>query len=143
MLITTKSAKSDKPAIDFSAGVDVSIRDKRLDVLTFDEYVQYMEMAMPNSAAEMRLNSIFEGYESPENRGTLKVTPIDWQEYILRNAITQRYSFSIMGKPKGYNYMFSLGYKDNVGVVRGTDSKTFNIRLNLDRNFSKTTKLGV
>ena len=143
VLITTKSAKSDKPAINFSAGVDVSIRDKRLDVLTFDEYVQYMEMAMPNSTAEKKLNSIFEGYESPENRGTLKVTPIDWQEYILRNAITQRYSFSIMGKPKGYNYMFSLGYKDNVGVVKGTDSKTFNIRLNLDRNFSKTTKLGV
>lgn len=143
VLITTKSASKDKPIINFSAGVDVSIRDKRLDVLTFDEFVEYLEMSVPNSAAEMRLNSIYDGYVDPSNRGRLAVTPIDWQDYITREAVTQRYSFSVMGRPKGYRYLFSMSYKDNIGILKGTDSKTFTVRLNLDRNFTRTTKLGV
>lgn len=142
VLITTKSAKSNKPLVNFSAGVDLAVRDKRLDVLTFDEYVQYLEMAMPNTTAEERLDGIFEGYVDPENRGVLKVTPIDWQDYIIRNAVTQRYSFQIMGRPKGYNYLFSVSYKDNKGVLRGTDSETVTLRLNLDRKFTRITKLG-
>lgn len=143
VLITTKSAKKDRPEITVSAGVDVGVRDKRLDVMTFDEYVEYLEMSMPNSTAEKILRGIYDGYKSPDERGTLKVTPIDWQDYILRTAVTQRYAFSIMGRPKGYNYLFSVSYKDNVGILKGTDSKTVTARLNLERIFSKKIKMGI
>lgn len=143
VLITTKSATRDKPVVTFSAGVDLSVRDKRLDILTFDEYVEYLEKALPNTTAQKILSGIYNGYNGPEDRGTVKVTPIDWQDYLLRTAVTQRYGFSIMGRPKGYNYLFSLGYKDNIGVLKGTDSRSFNIRLNLDRTFSKDTKIGI
>lgn len=143
ILITTKSATRERPEINVAAGVDVAVRDKRLDIMTFDEYVQYLEYSMPNTTAEKILNSVYSGYNGPDDRGELKVTPIDWQDYTLRTGVTQRYDVSVMGKPKGYNYRFSLGYKDNIGVLKGTDSKQVTARLNLDRTLSKKVKFGV
>ena len=142
VLITTKMGKSDKPHISFSAGLDYVTMYKRYDMLSFDEYVEYLETNTLNEGSNGILNRIFDGYESPENRGSLKVTPVDWQDYSLRNVIRQRYHFSVSGSPKTLYYNFSIGYNRNEGIVRTTGSNQLTMRLNLEKTIMKKLKVG-
>ena len=146
VLITTKMAKNEKPSITFSAGLDYVTMYKKFPVLDFDEYVDYLEHHNMTETAESYskaiLNRIYDGYESPENRGTLKVSPVDWQDYSLRKTFRQRYYFSVSGSPKTLKYNFSLGYNKNEGVVRTTGSNQLTMRLNLEKQILKKLTVG-
>lgn len=78
VLITTKSASRDVPVVRFNAGVTVSVPGSRVDVMDFDEYVDYLSIH-PDVAAKNALKNI---YADPESRDGLKVTPTDWQDYV-------------------------------------------------------------
>jgi len=136
VLITTKSASRDLPVIRFNTGVTVSQTTKRIDVLSFDEYVDYLENYPNNPSANRYLSYIYDNYQDKENR-TLKVTPMDWQDYITRTAVGQRYYFSVSGRPHDTAYFFSLGYTHSEGVLKRTDSDNITGRLNLQRNLGK------
>ena len=141
VLITTRLAGRDRPTLQFEAGATVSVKEKDLDVLGFDEYVTFVE-AYGGSTALTELKNMYTGYESPENRGTLAVTPVRWQDYITRKAFSQRWYFSVSGRPKGFNYLFSLGCKDTQGIMKQTGSRNLSMRLNLDRDFGRKAKVG-
>lgn len=142
VLITTKMAKTEKPYMSLSIGMDYTTMYKRYDMLSFDEYVDYLETNTANSGSRNILNRIYDGYQSPDNRGTLKVTPVDWQDYSLRNTIRQRYYFNVSGNPKTLYYNFSLGYNKNEGIVKTTGSNQLTMRLNLEKSISKKFKVG-
>lgn len=142
ILITTKSATKEKPSISFSAGVSVGTREKTLDVLNLGQFVEFLE-ARGNTSALEALNSIYEGYVDPSNRGKLKAAEINWQDYLTRTAVSQRYYFSVAGRPKGDNYFFSVGYNNTPGIIKNTDSQTFTSRLNLEKRIFKQLTLGV
>ena len=105
--------------MSFNVGLDLVTMYKKFDVLSFDEYVEYLEVNSSNVGSASILDRIYEGYEGPDNRGTLKVTPVDWQDYSLRNTLRQRYHFSVSGKPKSVHYNFSVGYTSNDGCQSG------------------------
>lgn len=135
ILITTKNGKSDKPTITFNAGVDVGTANKHIDVLDFDGYVKF--------ADEIGMTSVIEDiYENPSTHTGLKVKPVDWQDYALRTAVSQRYYLSISGKPKSMPYMFSIGYNDKQGVVRQTGVQQLTMRLNLEKAITDKLKIG-
>lgn len=142
VLITTKQANKDKPQISFNAGVTVSHAMNKLDVLSFDEYVRMLE-ENPTATTASYLKSIYNGYVDPSNRGTLKVTPVDWQDYCLRTAISRRYYLSVSGRPKGYNYLFSVGYNHNTGIMKTSSADNITMRLNLEKTFSKSLTVGI
>ena len=142
VLITTKMANRERPQIVFSAGLSVGTRDRSIKMLNLEQFVQLLE-ARGNATALETLKSIYDGYQDPSNRGRLQVTEINWQDYLTRTAISQRYYFSVSGKPKGYNYFFSLGYDNNPGIIKKTDAQTITSRLNLEKRVFKTLTLGV
>ena len=140
ILITTKTAVSERPTVNFSTGVDVSSRYKKMDILSFDEYVDFLEA---QKAAGITTEALLAGiYENPEERSGLKVSPIDWQDYSFRTAVAQRYHFSISGRPKSLSYTFSVGYSDKQGIVKSTGLKTLTTRLNLEKQVSKRFRIG-
>ena len=139
VLITTKSASREKPVIHFNAGMDVANRYKKMEQMSFWDYVEYLEAKGGNAS---RLNTLFEGYVDPDNRGTLNVTPVDWQDYVMQTAVSQRYYFSISGKPKSISYSFSLGYNNKNGIIKTTSVDQYTIRFNVDKKLSKKMTLG-
>ena len=141
VLITTKTASRDRPTISFNAGVDLSQAYKHIDMLSFDEYVDFVE-AMGGSGSKKTLNKIYAGYANPDNRGTLQVYPIDWQDYMMRNAVGQRYFLSVSGRPKTLSYNFSVGYHKKDGIVRQTGAEQYTIRLNVTKDVFKNFKIG-
>lgn len=141
VLITTKQANSSRPQISFNGGVSVSQTMKKMDILSFDEYVQYLE-ANPSSSSTKYLNSLYEGYVGPDDRGRLKVTPMDWQDYCFQTGISQRYYLSIAGKPKSLNYLFSIGFSDKNGIIRTSYARGLSMRLNLEKRINKSLTIG-
>lgn len=134
VLITTKTAKSEKPIIRFQGGCDVSKMSKAIPVMNFDDYVKYR--------VDTGQETLDKYYSDPEGRTGLKVTPMNWQEYITRPAFAQRYSISISGRPNDYSYLFSLGFNNRQGIVKETDSNQLMMRLNLDKTIGKRLTIG-
>ena len=133
ILVTTKEARSEKPVVLVSVGMDVADRYKKMDIMSFDEYVDYLEIMEPT-----RLYSL---YENPDDRAGLKVQPIDWQDYTMRTAVTQRYNVSVSGRPDKMSYNLSLGYMNSQGIIKNTEVDRYTMRLNMSNSFSKNFKL--
>ena len=112
ILVTTKEARNEKPSVQVSIGTDISHRYKKMDVMSFDEYVDYLEVMSPTS--------LYSLYDDPEERVGLKVQPVDWQDYTMRTAVTQRYNISVSGKPDKMSYNLSLGYMNSQGIIKHT-----------------------
>ena len=137
VLITTKSATRDRPVINFNSGVTVSWRYKKLEMLDFDEYVEYLETK--GAAARSYLDFI---YKDPSTHTELLVQPMDWQDYVERTAVSQNYHLSIAGRPKNMSYMASFGYTGSEGIVKSTGFDNYVIRLNLDKQVTPKLKIG-
>lgn len=135
VLITTRTAKRDRPTVQVSSSFGVARQSKKMDLMSFDEYVQYLGQRAPSQLSLI--------YTDPATRSGLKVVPVDWQDYVMRTAVRQRYYVSVSGRPKSVSYLFSFGYSSEQGVIRQTGSDQYTIRLNADKLFSKTLKAGV
>ena len=108
VLITTKSANRDRPTINFSAGVDIAQKYKEIEVLDFDEWKDYV-VALGNNYDHI-YKKYPSDYEIEELQGEFKldengeriinVKPVNWQDYLTRTSISQRYYLSIAGRPK-------------------------------------------
>lgn len=134
VLITTKNAKKEKPTIQFSVGSSVSTPYKRMPVMSFDEYVDYRV-----STGRSQLSDF---YSDPETKTGLLVRPMDWQDYCISPAVSQRYNVAISGKPKTLSYYLSLGYDKKNGILKQTGSERLTTRMNLDKTFGKKVKIG-
>ena len=147
IIITTRTANREKPVVTASAGVDINTPYKKMPMMNFYEYGGFLReiiespLAQENapglvSSARSRLNTMesstfFDRYE-----------PIDWQDYMMRNAVNQRYYVSVAGKPKQISYLFSLGYNGTEGIILTTGFKNITVRLNMDREFGPKFKVG-
>ena len=135
ILITTKEARSEKPTITLNVGTDISHRYKKMDVMNFDEYVAYL------SVMDTKHDVLPYIFEDPYEMTGLKVTPIDWQDYVMRTAVSQRYNVSISGKPSKMAYNVSLGYTNTQGIIKQTEVDRYTARLNLSSYLTKNLKI--
>lgn len=130
ILITTKSASSGKPSITFTAGASLGHMYKKYDLMTAEDYPRFLALKdVPET------NMHYKIYTKEVENGTY--VPVDWQDYITRKSLTQRYYLTIAGNPKNINYRFSIGYNDNEGVIKGTGYDNIFSRINLDAKFGK------
>ena len=143
VLITTKVAQKDKPVVQFNMGYDISTPLNAVDVLSFDDYIDYLKYRVEASDGGWGLSAlkgIYQGY-GQENE-TLKVVPVNWQQEYINNSARQRYYLSISGRPNKMSYQLSLGYNKANGVVANTGSETITARLNADKRFGKKFSVG-
>ena len=147
ILITTKTATRDTPTVNFNAGVDIARIYRKREMLTFDEYVDFLD-ALRNSTRGAsgprgKAQEIMEYiYDDPDTRTGLHYEPIDWQDYLTQTAIGQRYYFSISGRPRDLSYNLSFGYNDTQGVVKNSSATQYTVRLNADKRFGKKLTVG-
>ena len=138
VLITTRQANKEQPAITASIGFDFGTRNKKMDVLSKDEYLSYL----------CDLNEVAPGVLSDNTYQNLKerikgAEAVDWQDYAMRTSFSQRYYLSVAGKPKMTSYLFSVGYNSNQGIIKGTDVEQYTARLNLTRSLFRNFKIGI
>lgn len=148
ILITTKTASREKPVITASVGFDVNTPYKKMPMMNFTEYVDYLRAMVDSplvqeynpemiNTAKSRLNVVRNDYFY--NR----YEPIDWQDYLMRNAVNQRYYVSVSGKPRNSNYLFSVGFNDTRGIIKTTGFKNLTMRLNMEHNLTPKILVGM
>ncbi len=138
VLITTKGATRDRPTVNIQCGVSVGVADKRMDMLEFDDFIDFVA---PRNRTLVAL-----AYENPENyrehrREGLLVQPVNWQKEMLRPSVTQSWYVSLAARPSKTSYFASLGFRKNDGVLAGTGFSTATGRLNLSRTIGRNLSL--
>jgi TonB-linked outer membrane protein, SusC/RagA family len=133
ILITTKSAKTGKPAIylDVIGGVAEVNKKDLYPVLNAAEYVEYSKEIVANNGGALSV---------PVANWDGK-TNTDWQKLVYRSARYQNYSLSLTGGSNTASYNLSMGYIDQDGIVKGTNYKKYSLRTRID--FRPTDKLRI
>ena len=163
IVITTKKGKMGKAQINVSTKLTVNpnLNLSRLNMLNSEEKVG-LELDLLTSGFSYRgtKGSVYQllsqygilddktgGWNalSPEAQNainTLKGINTDWNDVLMRTALSQEYNISISGGTEKANYYTSVGYNDDQGNVKGVSNNRFNITLKTDYRINKYLKLG-
>jgi TonB-linked SusC/RagA family outer membrane protein len=120
IIITTKSGRGAKSTLDYAYSVSVGKITKKYDLLEREQYLD-----------------AYEAFNTPAATALLdQGANTDWQDQILRTAITHNHNISFGGgDDKGGDYRFSLGMLDQEGIIRITALKRYTARFNGSKKF--------
>jgi iron complex outermembrane receptor protein len=121
IIITTKKGEEGQNNLSFSSYASVSNIRSKIDVLTAEDWVKARQLLALETGNLTFLD---------ENFGA----STDWQNEIFRSGVTQNYSVSASGGTKSSNYLFSLSYMDQEGIVTNSGLNRVTGRLNLSQN---------
>lgn len=126
VLITTKSGRKDMPTkLDINFFTGISHTPKTLKVFNGEEYSRF--------ARYYRLAG--DGYGSENGATPFIGEGTDWQDIMLRTAMTYKANATISGGSKNGSYSSSVSYLNKEGILHNTDHESYNIRLKSDYSF--------
>ena len=126
VLITTKSGRKDMPTkLDINFFTGISQTPKTLKVFNGEEYSRF--------ARYYRLAG--DGYGSENGATPFIGEGTDWQDVMLRTAMTYKANATISGGSKNGSYSSSVSYLNKEGILHNTDHESYNIRLKSDYSF--------
>lgn len=143
ILVTTKSGTEGKMTIEYDMNYAIHNYTKMFDVVyNSAEYMELFNEARINSGLSSGLypQATIDLYRSATDRN--KYPNYDWVANSFAPAPTQTHDLSFSGGNSGTKYNFSLGYVDQVGVMKGFNYKRYNARLNLTSQINKKIKFG-
>lgn len=146
VLVTTKQGKAGKTKIDANYEFGISRVNRRIDVMDAKEWMDFEIAARNNTWATILKNNlnavrgndtmIPAEFSDPEwleriGNGT------DWQDVLFRTAFTHNAQVSASGGSEKTQFMFSVGYLDQEGVVDQNNYSRLSIRSNINHKFNK------
>ena len=154
ILITTKKGKAGEGRITYLGEASVNtIGPNRPEVLNAEQYLAVEDLAWanmekfdPEGWAEGRW-----AYLNPALRRTdprvfdsngRPLYDTDWFKEATQNAISQNHQLGFSGGNENTTYSFSLGYRDDQGLLLKSYLKRYSGRLTLDTQVKKWMKIG-
>jgi iron complex outermembrane receptor protein len=149
IIITTKKGRSGQaPRVSYSGNVSIATKKKTIDVMNGEEYRQFIEdLYGKDSKAYQSLgwydvketgtkkvydkDGNFTGYEGTYELGEQHFADTDWQNEILRTAVSTDHNVTIAGGLKNMPYRVSLGYTNNQGIVKTSKFERYTASVNL------------
>lgn len=131
VLITTKRGKAGETRInlDISTGIQQELR--RYHLLDAKQFQILANEASVNDGGPLL-------YDPDLNPVTT-----DWQDLMFRSvAPVHDYRVSASGGDEKTQYLLTLGYFNQQGIMRSSDMERYSMRLNLDREVNDWVKLG-
>lgn len=126
VLITTKGGRRDMPTkLDVNFFTGISQTPKTLKVFNGEEYSRFARYY--NLAAD--------GYGTGVGAVPFIGAGTDWQDVMLRTAMTYKANASISGGSKTASYSASASYLNKEGILRNTSHESYNIRVKSDFSF--------
>lgn len=120
IIVTTKKGAAGKPQVNFSANLYVATPRKTLDMMDGNQYREFI------------LNRY--GADSPQ-AAALGTANTNWQDEVLRTAVSSDYNLSIGGTAGILPYRVSVGYTSNHGIIRRTGMNRATAGINLSPKF--------
>lgn len=136
ILVTTRQGGGDlsKPNISFHANVGVNQLPRKLDIMNASEFARYRNDLYMLDHNDPKPNTPVSGliYKDP-----LTMTGTDWIDEVTRTGMYQNYTLSVSGRDKNNNYLVSLGYNDNEGIMDNTGQEKITGRVKYTRQLYK------
>lgn len=121
IIITTKKGSAGSaPKVSYDGNVSFGKLRKKLDVMTGDEYRDYVTNLYGGEA------------NLPYALGTANT---DWQDEIYRTAVSHDHNVTISGGLKHMPYRVSLSYTNQNGIVKTSNFERFTASVNLAPSF--------
>ena len=163
ILITTKRGKEGRASVSFSANTTFKVIGEMPDIQdAYDTYRyqnELVEKSLPYDEASWGYFSPVgetNKYRHPASRAEADLYPnVNWPDAITKDfAMTQRYDLNVTGGAKFAKYFAAVSYLKDDDLLKsgGNDDLPFkpqfgfehyNIRLNVDLNFTPTTTVSV
>lgn len=86
------------------------------------------------------VNGFYNGYINQKK--TMKYSNTDWLDEISRTGFIQNYNISLSHANEKHSTMFSLGYKNNNGILKYTNFENISARMNSSYNLNKYITIG-
>ncbi|WP_436517511.1 SusC/RagA family TonB-linked outer membrane protein [Ekhidna sp. To15] len=139
VLITTKRGTSGKAKIDFRAWTGVAQPLALVEKLSGPEQIAIEREGYLNDSPWLSPN---DPSVSNETLGWDGVTDSDLIGAIFRDAVVREYNISASGGNEALRYFVSGGYRDEEGVMLGSNFERISTRLNVDYNASDDLTIG-
>ena len=135
IMVTTKSGKSGKTIYNFSTSQGVGmISQGKFELMDAGEYKSWLTEAMRNAG---KTNAQIAEELLDDTAST------NWFDEVYRKAWNQSYEFSAQGGTDNTTFFASGQYKNEKGIVTGTDLKRASARLNLTHKASDKCSYGM
>ncbi|MBQ8500791.1 MAG: TonB-dependent receptor [Bacteroides sp.] len=152
ILITSKRGKKDKLTVSYDTYVTIDQVINLPRLMNGEEFYKYKVEALKEvntytptpENPEPWLNDLTPTEVASHNAGL----STDWFDLATQTGVKQQHNLSFRGGANKTNYFISLNYTDVKGTAVGNEFKRFNVRFNLDQEFtdwlkfSTTTQLG-
>lgn len=153
ILITTKSGVS-QPTVTFNSIVALNTPQNYLDLVSnyadymslINESAENIDVALPFSQAMIDLwrekekdpNGIADsGYPN-----YVAYPNTDWMKAFFKDEIFQRHNLSVSGGTGSTNYLVSMSYLDNPGMIMNSGFRKYSLRANVSTKINKWLEIG-
>lgn len=131
VLITTQTGKSGKMQVNVDIYRGVQEVRETIDLMNAAEYAELVnEVSVQNGQSPV--------FDNPAALGE----GTDWQDELFRTAPMENYQLSFSGGQETIQYLFSVNYFNQQGIVENTGFDRFSIRSNINAALSEKVKLG-
>ncbi|MES1198134.1 MAG: TonB-dependent receptor [Chitinophagaceae bacterium] len=143
VLVTTKRGKSGKITANYSFNYGFQQVTKFNNNLGSFEYATLLNEALLNDGLPLAYtNDQIDNFKSGADPVLYPNT--NWQKLVMGGTAPQmQHNLSFSGGSDKTKYFVSLGYLDQDGLYSSLNYKRYNVRMNLDLQVTKTTKVSI
>ena len=143
ILVTTKRGKTGAPKVRYNSYVGKQSPTNLPKYLGSYEYAQLLNEGLRNEGASLRYTDAeLEKFRTGSDPVNYPNT--DWIDLFYQGSgMMQSHDISVSGGGETSKYFLSLGYLDQEGLVKKTNSNRYNVRFNLDSKISDRLSIGL
>jgi TonB-linked SusC/RagA family outer membrane protein len=134
IIVTTKKGIAGITKFNFTSSTGFQNVAKQTDVLSRDEYIDYLTDAFKNGG-----KTIPATYSDPDNQNTNANT--NWQDQIFRTGMQGNYSLSASGGSNKFKFNITGSYYNQEGIIKATNFNRYTLRANIEAELSRKLTL--
>lgn len=142
VLIETKKGSGDKVTINYNGYFGVQQLGRRYNLISNSaEYMELWNTAFTNSGSDPLFpNDVIEAFRNGND--PYRYPSTNYFDEVFRNAFTTQHNLSAtVGGKKSHSYI-SLGYLNNNGIIKNTDSERYSLTVNTEAKVTDWLKMG-
>ncbi|MCR6720082.1 MAG: TonB-dependent receptor [Chitinophagaceae bacterium] len=138
ILVTTKSGRKGPPKITLNSSIGTQSATRFAEKVSALDHALLSNEARANDGGAPKFTQAqIDKFSSPDFK------QVNWDDYMLRNAMQTDHNISISGGSDFNDYYVSFGYLKQDGVLMNTSYERFNIQVNQNLRITNKLKLGL